>query len=281
VKVGWKNAVPLLLLVTNLTGCAGYYISKTSGPVEKDLSAALLRVPKGELKALADKSDEDNKARIYNDERAIFLAQKDGRKDSIGKETKKDDTALCVESIAAGVCPPPGVFVAVTTGDNTVYSCVTSGVAAAACTDPNVFDASTSECKVQITRCTGTAPGKIGVSKDTRAIYREIRVYNEESRWCGRTIWAIFPIPLWRPDCRSYTELTFENGRPISAREQFIEGSGFICGPFVPWMGITNEPLPDGFCGTIKTKIPAEPSEKTMATRREHLIPKPAPMPGR
>ena len=279
--VGWKNAIPLLLLVTNLTGCAGYYISKPSEPVEKDLSAALLLVPKVELKALADKADDDKKAKLFNDDRAVMLAQRDVRKDSIGKEAKEDDAASCVESIAAGACPPPGVVVAVTFGDNTDYSCVTSGVAAAACTDPNVFDASTSECKVKIASCAGTAPGNIGVSKDTRAIYREIRVYNEESRWCGRTIWAIFPIPLWRPDCRSYTELTFENGRPISAREQFIEGSGFICGPFVPWLGISNEPLPDGFCGTIKTRIPADPPEKTMARRRDPPTRMPAPMPRR
>jgi len=157
---GVKNAIMPVLLVINLSGCVGSYISKTSGPVERDLSYALLVVPKEERKSW--KPVEKN---TYNDNRASFIDQKDQQNDSIGKVTK---------------------------------------------------------------------------------------VYNNKNRWCGKTIWAIFPIPLWRPDCRTYIELTLENGEPISAREEYVEGSGYICGPFVPFLDAAKSTSHGVFCADVK-----------------------------
>jgi len=245
--VGVKSALLFGLLIINLSGCVGYYQTKSSGSVEKDMTLALLVVPQDERKLWKRKVTKSS-----NDERALFLVQKDQQKDSIGKETKDDAASGCVESIVAGTCPPPGVVVADTTGASTVYNCVTSGATAAACTTPDVFDASTSECKVQMmTSCTGTTPSKVGVNSDTRTIYKETKIYNDKTRWCGRTIWAIIPIPLLSPSCRTYTELTFENGEPISAREQYLEKTGHICGPFVLMMGNSKAPLAEGFCVEI------------------------------
>lgn len=87
---------------------------------------------------------------------------------------------------------------------------------------------------------------------------KEIKFYNDSNKWCGLTIWAVvFPIPLWLPVCRTYTEITFEKGRPISAREQKVQGSGYLCGPLVPTLGISSEPLPARFCESIQLE-PAE-----------------------
>ncbi|MEO8331396.1 MAG: hypothetical protein ABI479_03120 [Gallionella sp.] len=84
-----------------------------------------------------------------------------------------------------------------------------------------------------------------------KPVIKETKVYKEKTIWCGRTIWAIIPIPLWSPSCRTYTELTFENGMPISAREQHLEGSGYVCGPFVPLLGNSEEYALSGFCADI------------------------------
>ncbi len=171
---GLKNLLLSAFLVINLSGCAGYYYSKSSGPVEKDLSAALLLVPKDEQKLWKPKEIE-----FYNDERALSSYQEQN-------------------------------------------------------TDPN----------------------------DKRT-----KIYNDKTRWCGRTIWAGFPIPLWLPACRTYTELTFENGVPVSAREQYVKGSGFLCGPFVPLMGISKSPLPSGFCETIELVDPPVQPENPRVSR--------------
>jgi len=74
-------------------------------------------------------------------------------------------------------------------------------------------------------------------------IIKEIKIYNDKERWCGRTTWAIFPIPLLKKSCRTYTEITFENGEPISAQEQYLEKTMHVCGPFVPFIKES-----DGFC---------------------------------
>jgi len=159
--VGTKPIL-LFLLSINLSGCVGFYESKSSGPVEKDMTLALLAVPESE-RILWSKDEKQvlRKSEFVNDERALPLGtlpigQKDQKKDRVIKETK---------------------------------------------------------------------------------------IYNDKMRWCGRTIWAILPIPLLKRDCRTYTELTFENGEPISAQTQYLEKSGHICGPFVPLMKSS-----EGFC---------------------------------
>ena len=166
---GVMNATLFILLVVNLSGCAGYYRSRSSGPVEKDLSSALLRVPEDEQKLW-----KRQEVKFYNDERAL----------------------------PAEVSP----------GDQKERQ-------------------------------------EVSVDKETR-------IYSEKRTWCGLTIWVGFPIPLWLPSCRTYTELTFENGVPISAREQYVEGSGRICGPFVPLLGISKSPSAAGFCGRIELVDP-------------------------
>ncbi len=81
---------------------------------------------------------------------------------------------------------------------------------------------------------------------------KETKIYNDKVSWCGRTIWALIPIPLWSPACRTYTEITLVNGLPVSAQEQYLQGKGRLCGPFVPLLSISKEPLPDGFCGDVE-----------------------------
>ena len=57
--------------------------------------------------------------------------------------------------------------------------------------------------------------------------------YNMKTQWCGTTVWAVVPIPLWLPNCHLSTKVTFVNGEPIRKVEQYVKGSGLLCGPFV------------------------------------------------
>lgn len=57
------------------------------------------------------------------------------------------------------------------------------------------------------------------------------QIYNKEIEWCGLTIWAIIPIPLLLPVCRSQTEVNFKHGRPTSSSQKSVQGTGFLCGP--------------------------------------------------
>jgi hypothetical protein len=155
-----KLAVLVGLLGTSLSGCVGYYQSKSSAPVDKDLTLALLVVPEAERNQWAEKE-----VKFFNDERALSEAYLEKRK--------------------------------------------------------HIED-------------------------------KEIKIYNDKVSWCGRTIWALLPIPLWSPACRTYTEITLVNGLPVSAREQYLQGRGYLCGPFVPFLSISKEPLPDGFCGDVE-----------------------------
>ncbi len=59
------------------------------------------------------------------------------------------------------------------------------------------------------------------------------QIYNDKREWCGLTVWAGIPIPLWLPVCHSYTKVTFADGQPIKRVDQHLEGGGFLCGPFV------------------------------------------------
>lgn len=78
----------------------------------------------------------------------------------------------------------------------------------------------------------------------------EMYVINHELQWCGLTIWAVVPIPLWLPLCKSHTEVTYKDGKAILMASQWPTGSGFLCGPFVPIMGIDGGSK--GFCRSVK-----------------------------
>ena len=62
------------------------------------------------------------------------------------------------------------------------------------------------------------------------------QIYNEKVSWCGPTIWAIIPIPILLPTCRTFTELTFKDNVPIRSSTQYIKTTGAFCGPFVPFL---------------------------------------------
>ena len=74
----------------------------------------------------------------------------------------------------------------------------------------------------------------------------EMYVVKDELKWCGLTIWAIIPIPLWLPVCRTHTEVTYRHGKPIQVAHQSPTTSEALCGPFVPLLGIGGRPT--GFC---------------------------------
>jgi hypothetical protein len=78
----------------------------------------------------------------------------------------------------------------------------------------------------------------------------EMYVTDHERKWCGLTIWAIIPIPLWLPLCHVHTEVTYKHGKAIHMASQWPTGSGFLCGPFVPIMGIDGGS--QGFCRSVK-----------------------------
>ncbi|NKQ13632.1 hypothetical protein [Pseudomonas sp. SST3] len=58
-----------------------------------------------------------------------------------------------------------------------------------------------------------------------------------ERKWCGATLWAIVPIPLKLPVCKSYIKVSFENNEPATRHEGWVSlGSFYGCGPGV-WLG--------------------------------------------
>lgn len=61
----------------------------------------------------------------------------------------------------------------------------------------------------------------------------EFLIY-DETKWCGLTLWAIIPVPLWLPVCRSYTEVTYKDGKPTKVATQWVHTSGSLCGLLVP-----------------------------------------------
>ena len=75
----------------------------------------------------------------------------------------------------------------------------------------------------------------------------ETFLVEEKSVWCGLTVWAIIPIPLWLPVCHNYTWATYKEGKPITSASQWVKTSGLICGPLVPILGI-DDGGKSGFC---------------------------------
>ena len=77
-----------------------------------------------------------------------------------------ENATWCAENVVADTCPSPGSIVADTTGDTTVYNCVTPN--SVVCTN-GVLDGM--DCKVPVaTACTGTMGAMVSSTSDTRTI---------------------------------------------------------------------------------------------------------------
>jgi type IV pilus assembly protein PilY1 len=77
-----------------------------------------------------------------------------------------ENATWCLENVVAGTCAAPGTVVAETSGDVTVYNCVTPN--SVICTGGVLVG---SDCKVQMaTTCTGTMSAKVSDINDTRTI---------------------------------------------------------------------------------------------------------------
>jgi Tfp pilus tip-associated adhesin PilY1 len=78
----------------------------------------------------------------------------------------------CAENIPADTCLAPGAIVASTSGNSTIYNCVTPNSSASSCASPGVFDSTANTCALQMAvACNGTLPPTVGPSSDTRTIY--------------------------------------------------------------------------------------------------------------
>jgi len=66
----------------------------------------------------------------------------------------------------------------------------------------------------------------------------ESYVVQDELKWCGLTVFAIIPIPLWMPVCNTKLEVTYNDGKPVQFTRQMPVSSGAYCGPLVPMLGI-------------------------------------------
>ncbi|MGA7750555.1 MAG: PilC/PilY family type IV pilus protein, partial [Gallionella sp.] len=78
----------------------------------------------------------------------------------------------CAENIPADTCLAPSVVVASTSGNSTVYNCVTPLSTASSCLSPGVFDSTANTCSLQMAvSCNGTLPPTVAPSSDTRTIY--------------------------------------------------------------------------------------------------------------
>lgn len=76
----------------------------------------------------------------------------------------------CVENVLPATCTAPSSVVASTSGNSTIYNCVTPGSTISTCS--GVFDSSANTCSVEINHtCTGTLPPKVAAVTDTRKIY--------------------------------------------------------------------------------------------------------------
>lgn len=77
-----------------------------------------------------------------------------------------ENATWCLENVTAGTCAAPGSVVAETSGDVTVYNCVTPN--SVICTEGVLVG---SDCKVPVaTACTGTMGATVAASTDTRTI---------------------------------------------------------------------------------------------------------------
>lgn len=65
-----------------------------------------------------------------------------------------------------------------------------------------------------------------------------------EKEWCGITIWALLPIPLMLPVCKS--EVSFTSNIPIKVESTHPNSIFYGCGIFMPILGMDGGPR--GFC---------------------------------
>ena len=57
-----------------------------------------------------------------------------------------------------------------------------------------------------------------------------------EYEWCGAVLWAIVPLPLILPVCKSYSRVNFADGKPTTNESRGVAFSSFHgCGPGV-WL---------------------------------------------
>lgn len=66
--------------------------------------------------------------------------------------------------------------------------------------------------------------------------------------WCGPTVWALIPIPLWLPVCKSYTDVTFKNNVAVKVERSSPNSKLYACGPFMPFLGVSGTSV--GYCGS-------------------------------
>ena len=78
----------------------------------------------------------------------------------------------------------------------------------------------------------------------------EMFIVEHEWKWCGLTVWAIIPLPLWLPVCSNHLEATYMNGKITLVASQQPTFTGYWCGPLVPIMGIGGGS--GGFCSKIE-----------------------------
>ncbi len=73
----------------------------------------------------------------------------------------------------------------------------------------------------------------------------ETYVMQDEIKWCGLTVFAVIPVPLWLPVCRSRTEFTYKDDQLTLVQHQSPEKTGFVCGPLMRFTGALQA---DGWC---------------------------------
>ena len=66
--------------------------------------------------------------------------------------------------------------------------------------------------------------------------------------WCGYTVWALIPIPLWLPVCKAHTDVTFINNEAVKVERSYPNSKLYACGPFMPFLGVSGTPV--GYCGS-------------------------------
>jgi type IV pilus assembly protein PilY1 len=91
---------------------------------------------------------------------------------SINVDTGAISTAdtWCAENTAATTCLAPGSIVIDNSGSSTVYNCVTPDNTGTSCS--GTWNSVANTCSVQVPpSCTGTMPGRVSATSDTRTIY--------------------------------------------------------------------------------------------------------------
>jgi uncharacterized protein YceK len=78
-------------------------------------------------------------------------------------------------------------------------------------------------------------------------------VVESDTNWCGLTVWAIIPLPMLLPVCKSYTEVSFSKNLATTKIRNEQQTFFALCGPAL-WMLSSSESRKGGhFCeaGTL------------------------------